>query len=104
MNTQERDPELESLLGFIRDERGFDFTGYKRPSLMRRIAKRMQAVKVDSYGGYRHQLEREPEEFSRLFDTILINVTSFFRDAATRFACAWPHSRPTARLCAARSR
>jgi two-component system CheB/CheR fusion protein len=37
MSTQERDPALEELLTFIKEERGFDFTGYKRPSLMRRI-------------------------------------------------------------------
>ena len=33
--------DIEELLDFLRDERGFDFTGYKRPSLGRRIAKRM---------------------------------------------------------------
>ena len=38
---QPPDPEFERLLEYIRDERGFDFTGYKRPSLIRRIEKRM---------------------------------------------------------------
>ncbi|HJP73736.1 MAG TPA: hypothetical protein VJ914_05675 [Pseudonocardiaceae bacterium] len=33
--------ELEDLLGFIRDARGFEFTGYKRSSLARRIRKRL---------------------------------------------------------------
>ncbi|MFI6054025.1 hypothetical protein ACIBCO_28530 [Streptomyces violascens] len=44
MNTPSRaepDPGLEDLLGFIRDARGFDFTGYKRSTLGRRIRKRM---------------------------------------------------------------
>jgi two-component system CheB/CheR fusion protein len=76
----ERNPEFEQLLDFIRDNRAFDFTGYKRPSLMRRISKRMQARSVDSYVAYQELLEKEPEEFAPLFDTILINVTSFFRD------------------------
>jgi two-component system CheB/CheR fusion protein len=80
--TARRDPELEDLLAFIRDERGFDFTGYKRPSLTRRITRRMQDVKVESYPSYRVYLEHHPEEFGLLFDTILINVTSFFRDPA----------------------
>jgi hypothetical protein len=76
----DRNPEFEQLLDFIRDNRAFDFTGYKRPSLMRRISKRMQERSVDSFAAYRELLEREPEEFVPLFDTILINVTSFFRD------------------------
>jgi two-component system CheB/CheR fusion protein len=75
-----RDPQLEELLSFIRDERGFDFTGYKRPSLMRRISKRMQDTRVSSFPEYRTYLERHPDEFVHLFNTILINVTSFFRD------------------------
>jgi two-component system, chemotaxis family, CheB/CheR fusion protein len=81
MTATERDPEFENLLEFLRDERGFDFTGYKRPSLMRRIAKRMQDAKFDGgFEDYRGYLTRNPEEFGQLFDTILINVTSFFRD------------------------
>ena len=75
-----RDEEFEELLTFIRDERGFDFTGYKRPSLQRRISKRMQDLGVDGYAAYRERLNHDGGEFAQLFDTILINVTSFFRD------------------------
>jgi two-component system, chemotaxis family, CheB/CheR fusion protein len=74
------DGDFEALVDFIRDERGFDFTGYKRPSLIRRIGKRMQEVGFSSYDSYREFLERTPHEFNELFNTILINVTSFFRD------------------------
>ncbi|MFF3494927.1 CheR family methyltransferase [Streptomyces sp. NPDC002795] len=77
----ETDEELEELLGFLRDSRGFDFTGYKRSSLGRRIRKRMSDVGIDSYADYRDQLETNADEFSALFNTILINVTSVFRDA-----------------------
>jgi two-component system CheB/CheR fusion protein len=80
VTTERRDPQFEALLSFIRDERGFDFTGYKRPSLMRRISKRMQDVKVATFPEYREYLQERPEEFVQLFNTILINVTSFFRD------------------------
>ena len=72
---------LEDLLAFIRDSRGFDFTGYKRSSLSRRIRKRMNDVGMDDYVDYRDRLESSAEEFRHLFDTILINVTGFFRDA-----------------------
>jgi two-component system CheB/CheR fusion protein len=79
-STVDRQPELESLLVYLKRNRGFDFTGYKRASLGRRITKRMQVVGIDSYASYRDYLEEHPAEFERLFDTILINVTSFFRD------------------------
>src|SRR5207247_10691407 len=82
VSTTERDPPFEELVDYIRDARGFDFTGYKRPSLMRRIQKRMQDAKVDGFDNYRGYLERNGDEFGHLFDTILINVTSFFRDSA----------------------
>ena len=72
--------DLEILLDYLRRNRGFDFTGYKRTSLGRRIEKRMQTVGADSYLGYLDHLEVDPEEFTHLFNTILINVTSFFRD------------------------
>jgi two-component system, chemotaxis family, CheB/CheR fusion protein len=77
---EELDPTFEELLLFIRTERGFNFTGYKRPSLLRRISKRMQSVKIGSFEDYQAYLESHPDEFAQLFDTVLINVTSFFRD------------------------
>jgi two-component system CheB/CheR fusion protein len=80
MSAEERNGELEELLDFIRRERGFDFSGYKRPSLLRRIDKRMQEAGVDDYATYRRYLAQHSAEFAELFNTILINVTSFFRD------------------------
>ena len=71
---------FETLLNYLKASRGFDFTGYKRPSLMRRINKRMQAVGVAQYDEYIDYLEVNADEFSELFNTILINVTDFFRD------------------------
>lgn len=76
------DADVESLLAFIRDVRGFDFTGYKRSTLRRRLAKRMHDVGMDEVPTYRDRLETDPQEFDALFDTMLINVTSFFRDPA----------------------
>ncbi|QEU93003.1 CheR family methyltransferase [Streptomyces kanamyceticus] len=74
------DEALEALLVFIREARGFDFTGYKRSTLSRRINKRMTDVGISSYADYQDLLETSAEEFGALFNTILINVTSFFRD------------------------
>ncbi|ARV59570.1 chemotaxis protein CheR [Nostocales cyanobacterium HT-58-2] len=81
MTNTEHDPELENLLEYIKRNRGFDFSGYKRTSLSRRIRKRMQFIGVDTYAYYLDYLEVHPDEFVELFNTILINVTAFFREA-----------------------
>jgi two-component system CheB/CheR fusion protein len=73
---------LRDLLEYLRTVRGFDFSVYKPPTLTRRIAKRLQTVGAADYKEYIDFLEVHPEEFTELFNTILINVTSFFRDAA----------------------
>ena len=80
MKPSQPDRDFEALLDYLRRTRGFDFTAYKRASLMRRVTKRMMTVKVDRFADYVDYLEVHPEEFSQLFDTILINVTAFFRD------------------------
>ena len=62
----DRSRDLEVLLDYLKRSRGFDFTGYKRPSLTRRINKRMQAIGVKSYEEFIEILEREPAEFDQL--------------------------------------
>jgi two-component system, chemotaxis family, CheB/CheR fusion protein len=77
------DGSLDALLDYLKRTRGFDFTGYKRTSLERRIDRRMGEVGIDSHPAYVDYLEVHPDEFVFLFNTILINVTGFFRDPAT---------------------
>jgi two-component system CheB/CheR fusion protein len=74
------DPRFEALLVHLNEARGFDFTGYKRSSLMRRVNRRMSQVGIDDYVDYIDYLQVHPDEFTTLFNTILINVTAFFRD------------------------
>jgi two-component system, chemotaxis family, CheB/CheR fusion protein len=74
------DPHFEALLVYLKETRGFDFTGYKRSSLIRRVNRRMDQVAVGDYVEYLDLLQVNPDEFTALFDTILINVTGFFRD------------------------
>ena len=78
--SEPEDKQFDNLLYYLQQNRGFDFTGYKRPSLMRRVSRRMQMANIESFGEYTDYLEVHPEEFLQLFNTILINVTSFFRD------------------------
>jgi two-component system, chemotaxis family, CheB/CheR fusion protein len=74
------DEAFEALLRYMRDSRGFDFTGYKRTSLMRRVRHRMDQARYTSYEEYLDVLQASSDEFASLFNTILINVTAFFRD------------------------
>jgi two-component system CheB/CheR fusion protein len=83
MNADRPDTTLEELLTFIKETRGFDFTGYKRSTIERRIAKRMATVGTERYDDYLDYLELHAEEFAELFNTLLINTTGFFRDPQT---------------------
>jgi len=84
MSEQEDDPAssvaVSRLLDYLRASRGFDFGAYKVTGLLRRVQKRMREVGAASYGEYLDYLEVHPHEFAPLFDAVLINVTSFFRD------------------------
>ncbi|MEU4192426.1 CheR family methyltransferase [Kribbella sp. NPDC026611] len=72
--------DVEDLLDHLREARGFDFRGYKRTSLLRRIQHRLDQLEIGSYGEYIDRLQIDVDEFTALFNTILINVTGFFRD------------------------
>ena len=85
------DESFEALLRFMRDSRGFDFTGYKRASLMRRVRHRMEQAGHPTFDGYLDTLQASSDEFAALFNTILINVTTFFRDPE-----AWDYLRTDA--------
>jgi two-component system CheB/CheR fusion protein len=74
------DPSFEALLSHLKEARAFDFTGYKRSSLVRRVDRRMAQVGCTEYVDYLDYLQVHPDEFTALFNTILINVTGFFRD------------------------
>jgi two-component system CheB/CheR fusion protein len=85
------DESFEDLIKYLKESRNFDFSGYKRSSLARRVNRQMQDSGITTYDEYRDFLEIHPEEFTTLFNTILINVTGFFRDAD-----AWTYLRETA--------
>ena len=74
------DAAFDALVTYLKIERGFDFSGYKRPSLERRVRRQMQLVGASTYEDYVDLLQVRPEEFTALFNMILINVTGFFRD------------------------
>src|SRR5688572_30418424 len=71
---------FDEILHYLQQSRGFDFTAYKRSSLTRRVTRRMQALNIQTFEDYFDYLQVHQDEFDQLFNTILINVTAFFRD------------------------
>lgn len=71
---------LPVLLDKVYAERGWDFHGYKKMTLLRRVSKRLHASGCSSISEYMRLLENDPAEYSRLFSSITIKVSEFFRE------------------------
>jgi two-component system CheB/CheR fusion protein len=72
--------EFRRILIALRNRSGHDFTHYKYSTMRRRIERRMNVNQTSSYAEYAELLQSRPEEVERLFQELLIGVTSFFRD------------------------
>src|SRR5947208_11104396 len=75
--------QTAQILRTLHQSSGVDFTNYKAATLRRRIARRMALHKVETLPQYAEYLRDHPVEIDALFQDILINVTSFFRDPET---------------------
>ncbi len=71
---------IQKVFALIRARTGRDFSRYKRPTVLRRVARRMQLRHVEELQGYLDLLGADPAEVEALGDDVLITVTSFFRD------------------------
>lgn len=71
---------LPSILAAVRQHAKLDLRGYKRPTIRRRVARRMALRHVGSQDEYAKSLRDDPGEAKALTQDILIHVTSFFRD------------------------
>ena len=71
---------LERFLEELHRNRGVDFRSYKRPTIRRRLDRRMAATDCESIDEYSRYLEEHPEEYRQLIGAFLIKVTEFFRD------------------------
>src|SRR5256885_1818710 len=74
------DREFEELTRKISRDRGFACASYKEKCLRRRIAVRMRARGVHTYGDYARVLDSDTAEYDRLLDALTINVTKLFRN------------------------
>ncbi len=76
MNNEDLDP----LLLLLRKVVGVDFRHYKTATIRRRVLRRMALYKLPTLLDYTDYLRQNPTEASLLYNDLLINVTSFFRD------------------------
>ena len=72
--------DLSVILQLVKKGTGVDFTHYKINTIRRRIIRRMLLFKLDTLKEYATYLKQHSEEVSRLYQDLLINVTTFFRD------------------------
>jgi two-component system CheB/CheR fusion protein len=72
--------DMEQIFRLLRRTTTVDFSGYKSPTIARRIQRRMALQKIDKLKDYGNLLHRDPREVEALYHDLLINVTSFFRN------------------------
>lgn len=71
---------LREVLAILRTRTRHDFNGYRKPTLLRRIQRRMSLLGVQKLDGYAQVLREDVEEVQALANDLMINVTGFFRD------------------------
>jgi two-component system CheB/CheR fusion protein len=76
----ETEKDALEILTLVRLRTGHDFGCYKRPTLMRRIARRLQVHELTTLGDYLKLLRTNATEVEQLQRDLLITVTNFFRD------------------------
>ena len=81
--SDDADREFSALTAKIAREKGFGCASYKEKCLRRRIAVRMRARGVHTYGDYARVLDTDGTEYERLLDALTINVTKLFRNWET---------------------
>ena len=71
---------LREVFALLRTRTRHDFTGYRKPTLVRRIQRRMGLHGVANLRDYAALLRGRTEELQSLANDLMINVTGFFRD------------------------
>lgn len=71
---------LSTVFQLLRRTTGVDFTHYRQTTISRRIQRRMVVHKIDKLEEYVKYVQTNPAEIKSLYQDMLINVTSFFRN------------------------
>lgn len=77
---EQADAELKSILALLKNRGNFDFSWYKRSTVVRRIRRRMGLTRNSTLSAYLAYLRADAEEVACLVDDLLIGVTAFFRE------------------------
>jgi two-component system, chemotaxis family, CheB/CheR fusion protein len=72
--------QMDQVFSRLRASTGVDFRRYKRPTIDRRLQRRMVLHKIHGLDEYLRYIRDHPEEVAALYQDILIHVTRFFRD------------------------
>lgn len=80
---EDSDPDLKNILRVLHKEKNIDFSHYKVATIKRRIKHRMQQCNIETTKAFLKLLTTNNNEVKLLCKDLLINVTSFFRDAGT---------------------
>ena len=75
------DEDLKAIIQSVRKAVGVDFSQYKMTTIRRRIIRRMLLYRQETLREYANYLKENPAEATILYNDLLINVTTFFRDA-----------------------
>ena len=81
-NRAETAAHLATITTQLRTRIGHDFSRYKDKTLVRRIHRRLQVLRLETFPAYIAHLTENPGELDVLFRELLIGVTKFFRDPA----------------------
>jgi len=79
-STEKSDEQIETLLADALELYGYDFSGYSRASLKRRILRLYALDNFVSFAEYRYKIRTDPGYFKRFLEQVTINVTEMFRD------------------------
>lgn len=71
---------LQVIFTRLRSVTGFDFSHYKRASLLRQFSRRMLVLHSKGLPEYAARVEDDEVELKTLFRNLLVGVTHFFRD------------------------
>ncbi|MDF2191206.1 CheR family methyltransferase [Paraflavitalea sp. CAU 1676] len=71
---------LREIFTQLRIRTGHDFSTYKRPTLLRRIERRINIRNLPNLTTYSLFIQQNPDEINALLKDLLISVTNFFRD------------------------
>lgn len=80
MLSAEEQVAFSQILRLLKQQTDLDFSWYKRPTLLRRMQRRLTINNCDNLTGYLRFIQRTPEETFVLYREFLIGVTHFFRD------------------------